>query len=110
MADIPGSEGMTGSESAGGEPMGIEPGRAGSAREEFSRRATQLKEHVRGAIPELRERVADVRADVRALASSAGQAAMEQLDPVEDYVRRYPLRSILIASGVGMVLGMIMRR
>ncbi len=85
-------------------------GMSGSATEELGRRASQLKEHVKGAIPELRERMSDVREDVRALASTAGQAAMEQLDPVEDYVRRYPLRSVLIASGVGLVLGIILRR
>ncbi len=102
MADIHGqrNEGEQGI----GESMG------GSATEELSRRATQLKEHVKGAIPELRDRMSDVREDVRALASTAGQAAMEQLDPVEDYVRRYPLRSVLIASGVGLVLGIILRR
>ncbi len=86
------------------EPIG------GSATEQMSHHATQLKEHVKGAIPELRDRMADVREDVRALASSAGQAALEQLDPVEDYVRRFPLRSLLIAGGVGIVLGIIMRR
>ncbi len=101
MADM---QGNPGSRDNAGNPL------HGSATEELGRQASQLKEHVKGAIPELRERMADVREDVRALASTAGQAALEQLDPVEDYVRRYPLRAILIAGGVGVVLGMIMRR
>ncbi len=96
MADIPSS------------PIGSE--RTGSATEQMSQHARDLKEHVKGAIPELRERMSDVKEDVRALASSAGHAALEQLDPVEDYVRRYPLRSLLIAGGVGLVLGFIFRR
>ena len=103
MADIHGQR------NEGEQGMG-QSGMGGKATEELGRRATQLKEHVKGAIPELRERMSDVREDVRALASTAGQAAMEQLDPVEDYVRRYPLRSILIASGVGLVLGIVLRR
>ncbi len=98
MADIPSN------------PTGMGSVRSGSATEEMKDRASQLKEHVKGAVPELRERMSDIKEDVRALASSAGHAALEQLDPVEDYVRRFPLRSLLIAGGVGLVLGIIVRR
>ncbi len=81
-----------------------------NATEELHRKAEDLRRDVRSAMPEIRERMSDVKEDVRALASTAGQAALEQLDPVEDYVRKNPIRALLIAGGVGIVLGMILRK
>jgi ElaB/YqjD/DUF883 family membrane-anchored ribosome-binding protein len=64
----------------------------------------------RSGMPEIRERLSDVKEDVRALASTTGQAALQQLDPLEEYVRKNPIRALLIAGGVGIVLGMILRK
>lgn len=59
---------------------------------------------------ELREQAAIVGRDVRDLAVSAGAAAREQVDPLEEYVREKPLKSMLIAAGVGALLGVVFLR
>jgi ElaB/YqjD/DUF883 family membrane-anchored ribosome-binding protein len=59
---------------------------------------------------ELQEKAHIVREDLRDLASSAGNLAREQLDPLEAYVKEHPLTSVLIAAGIGVVAGLIVRR
>jgi ElaB/YqjD/DUF883 family membrane-anchored ribosome-binding protein len=36
--------------------------------------------------------------------------ARERLDPLENYIRDYPIRAVLIAGGVGMLLTALFRR
>ena len=59
---------------------------------------------------ELRAQAAVVREDVRELAEVAGEAAMEKLDPIQEYVREKPMKSLLIAAGVGAVFGCLFLR
>ena len=73
-------------------------------------KSTKVKNDIAGAAGELRDTFSNVKEDVRDLAMSAGRAAKEQLDPVEEYIREYPIRSLLVAVGAGMFLGMIFRR
>lgn len=58
----------------------------------------------------LRERAGEVRDDLQGLARAAGDAAAAQLDPVEDYVRRNPVKSLLMAAGAGALVGMLFLR
>lgn len=58
----------------------------------------------------LREQASVVREDVRELAYAAGDAAREQLDPLEEYVREKPMKALLIAAGVGALIGMVFLR
>jgi len=48
--------------------------------------------------------------DVRALARAAGDTAVGKLDPILDYVRDKPLKSLLVAAGAGAILAMIFSR
>lgn len=59
---------------------------------------------------ELRSHAEAVGRDVQELASAAGDMARHQLDPLADYVRTKPMKSLLIAAGVGAVLGVILGR
>jgi ElaB/YqjD/DUF883 family membrane-anchored ribosome-binding protein len=85
-----------------------------------------------GATKQLRHQVNRVGGDLRDLAATAGQAAREQIGNVrqaateyvergveggksmehalEDYIRESPLRSTLIAAGIGLLLGIMFRR
>jgi ElaB/YqjD/DUF883 family membrane-anchored ribosome-binding protein len=58
----------------------------------------------------LRDRAAVIRDDMVELASSAGDIARQQMDPVLKYIRDNPYRSVLISAGVGLILGTLMRR
>ncbi|MGE0480435.1 MAG: hypothetical protein AB7Q17_08180 [Phycisphaerae bacterium] len=59
---------------------------------------------------QLREQAAGLGHDMRELAATAGQVARRQLDPIEEYVQAQPVRSLLIAAGVGAVLGLVFGR
>ncbi|MCA9254979.1 MAG: DUF883 family protein [Phycisphaerales bacterium] len=61
-------------------------------------------------LEEIREQLAAVSEDLRGLATSAGQAAEGQLYPAEAYIREKPVKSVLIAAGVGALLGAIFLR
>lgn len=64
----------------------------------------------RSHLAELREQTAVVGSDIRDLASTAGQAALSHIDPIEAYVRDKPLKAMLIAAGVGAALGFLFSR
>lgn len=61
-------------------------------------------------IEEFREQAGVVGQGLSGMASTAGAAATDQLDPVRDYVKEAPLKSLLMAAGIGAVFAMIMRR
>ena len=61
-------------------------------------------------LAELRERTAVVKSDIRELANTAGEAALSTVDPLESYVREKPLKSMLIAAGIGAVVGFLFSR
>lgn len=77
---------------------------------DLKEKGNRAKEDLRDATQELREALEEVKRDVQDLAMTAGRAAREQLDPVEAYIREYPLRTVLIAAGAGMLLGAIFRK
>jgi ElaB/YqjD/DUF883 family membrane-anchored ribosome-binding protein len=77
------------------------------------------------ASDQLREKASTVRDDLRDLGRLTREAAQEKLadarqagrekaaeleDRVESYVREKPLQSLLIAGGVGLLLGFLLRR
>jgi len=69
----------------------------------------------------IREKAADVGHDIRELAETTRDVAKEQLqrgkerarnweEQMENSMRERPLRTLLIAGGVGLVLGMMLKR
>lgn len=48
--------------------------------------------------------------DLREFASHAANVARERLEPLEDYIRDRPLASVLIGAGVGLFVGLALRR
>jgi len=61
-------------------------------------------------LSELREQMGTVGEAFRDMASTAGSVATDQLDPLESYIQEKPLRSVLIAAGVGALLGVLFLR
>lgn len=61
-------------------------------------------------MPTLAEQVEVLKKDVAKLASAAGVAARHQIDPIEQYVEREPLKAVMIAAGLGCVLGWLFSR
>jgi ElaB/YqjD/DUF883 family membrane-anchored ribosome-binding protein len=77
--------------------------------QELKEKTNRAKQDLHESASELRDALDGVKRDVQELAMTAGRAAREHLDPVEDYIRQYPLRTVLMAAGAGMLLGAIFR-
>jgi ElaB/YqjD/DUF883 family membrane-anchored ribosome-binding protein len=70
---------------------------------------------------ELTQQIAEIRADLQSLTSTVGRIANKQLgraqdkvtetaNQVEDAIRQNPLSAVLIALGLGYLLGVFTRR
>ena len=64
----------------------------------------------REGMAELRGHAEAVGRDVQELAAAAGHVARQQLDPLAEYVQAQPVKSLLMAAGVGALLGIILGR
>jgi ElaB/YqjD/DUF883 family membrane-anchored ribosome-binding protein len=71
---------------------------------------TRAQHELSDRVQELREQAAVVGEGLTGLASTAGAAATDQLAPVEEYIKENPVRAVLIAAGVGALLGLIFLR
>lgn len=63
-----------------------------------------------GSAGQLREQAAIVGKDVRELAETAGNVAREQVDPLKQYIREKPIKSVLIAAGAGILFNFFFMR
>lgn len=61
-------------------------------------------------VAELRGQAVRMGRDVQGLAATAGAVARDQLDPIESYVQAHPLKSMLIAAGVGALFSFVFLR
>jgi len=75
----------------------------------------------RHAVEELREKAAQVKRDLQELSSVAKEAAQEKWGDlkegavelegkVENRIREHPIQSVLIAAGVGLLIGVLITR
>lgn len=69
--------------------------------------STMRMENAKSHVSELRSHAENVGRDISELASTAGQYARKQIDPIEQFVREQPVKSLLIAAGAGAVLGLL---
>ena len=60
-----------------------------------------------GAMQDFRAQASAVKKDARHLAESAGTLASAELDPIRQYVAEKPVQSLLIAGGIGLLLGVL---
>lgn len=58
----------------------------------------------------LMEKYASMQRSVKGIASEAGKQISYGADVTSDYVKERPLQSVAIATGVGLLLGAILRR
>ena len=59
---------------------------------------------------ELGRKMADARVKLNELKQSAGERATQARGATEDYVRREPMKSVLIAAAVGAVVALLVAR
>jgi len=59
---------------------------------------------------ELGRKMADARVKLTELKQSAGQRASQAYGVTEEYVRREPMKAVMIAAGVGAVVALIVAR
>jgi ElaB/YqjD/DUF883 family membrane-anchored ribosome-binding protein len=59
---------------------------------------------------ELTRRLADARVKFSTLKESAGERAVRTRGATEDYVRREPLKAVLVAAAVGAIVALVVAR
>lgn len=76
----------------------------------MSHASTLTEIELREARDRILARFSSMRYAARGMASQAGRQFSQGKDMTVDYVRDKPLQSVAIAAGVGLLLGMLMRR
>lgn len=59
---------------------------------------------------EFRDGISKVSRGVSEMATSAASATRAQINPMTEYVQENPIQSVLIAAGIGAVVGMFFLR
>jgi ElaB/YqjD/DUF883 family membrane-anchored ribosome-binding protein len=76
--------------------------------------AAEVQQNIRDMGGQIREAAAEsydnLRDQAREYYEQGRERALEWEQGLEDYVREKPLRSLLIAAGVGMLLGILWKR
>jgi ElaB/YqjD/DUF883 family membrane-anchored ribosome-binding protein len=90
-----------------------DPAGPGTARA-LKETATEVGENLRNLGSQVREQATQQYENMREQASDyyeqGRQRAMEMEQTLEDYVQEKPIQSLLIAAGVGMLLGLLWKR
>lgn len=74
-------------------------------------RATNLSEvELRQEYVRLMAKFSSLRAAAKGVATQAGQQLNRGVDATSGYVREKPLQSVAVATGIGLVLGMLLHR
>lgn len=74
-------------------------------------RATNLsEEELRREYSRLMSKFSNVRSSARNMAAQANRQINRSMDATSGYVREKPLQSVAVATGVGVVLGMLFNR
>lgn len=74
-------------------------------------RATNLSDaELRKEYSRLMSKFGSLRAAAKDVAAQAGQQLNRGMDATSGYVREKPLQSVAVATGVGMMLGMLLHR
>jgi len=73
-------------------------------------RAQQATEKLKDTAERVQERIGDIKDQANEYYEQGRQRAQEWEQSLEDYVREQPIKSLLIAAGVGLVLGAIWKR
>jgi len=59
---------------------------------------------------DLRQQAGRLGEDVREIAATGGKVATDQLESVEKYIKNQPMKSLLIAAGIGALFGFFFLR
>ena len=82
----------------------------GGAAEQLRNKATEVSQNIREMGDAAREKYDQLRSSATDYYEQGRARAQEWEQGLEEYVREKPMKSLLIAAGVGMLLGVLWRR
>jgi ElaB/YqjD/DUF883 family membrane-anchored ribosome-binding protein len=78
--------------------------------DDLAARAGEVRERLRQALETVEASARAGRAEVLGAASAAQRSLEDELAEAERKIRENPLGAVLVAAGVGLVLGLLIRR
>jgi len=78
--------------------------------EDLAARAAEVRTRLQAALEAVEESVRTGRAELGATASGVQRSLQEELADAERKIRENPLGAVLVAAGLGLLLGLLMRR
>ena len=85
-------------------------GQAQSAQQTFKDTANQVSQTLRDAGTQVQEKLREVREQAGEYYEQGRQRAQEWEYGLDSYIQEKPIQSLLIAAGVGMLLGILWKR
>ena len=85
-------------------------GQASQASQTFRDTAGQVSQTLRDAGSQVQEKIGQIRDQANEYYEQGKEQAREWEQGLEAYVQEKPIQSLLIAAGVGMLLGMLWKR
>lgn len=78
--------------------------------EDLAARAAEMRTRLRAAMEAVEQSTRAGRAELRAAAGEVQRSVQDELAEAERKIRENPLGAVLVAAGLGLVLGLLMRR
>ncbi len=78
--------------------------------DELAARAGEVRERLRHALETLEQSARAGRTEVLAAAAAAQHSLEDEVAEAERKIRENPLGAVLVAAGIGLVLGLLIRR
>src|SRR5262245_10426989 len=78
--------------------------------DELATRAREVRDRLRLAFERVEDAARTARAETRDTAATARRSLDEELADAERKIRDNPLGAVVLAAGIGLVLGMLIRR
>jgi len=80
------------------------------AANDLAARAAEIRERLRGALRALESSARSGGGELEAAAAAAQRSLEDELAEAERRIRENPFGAVLIAAGVGLVIGLLIRR
>ncbi|HRX86290.1 MAG TPA: hypothetical protein P5572_14820 [Phycisphaerae bacterium] len=81
-----------------------------SSKNDVATSAQRFRDDLKSTGQTMKDELGNLAGDAKDIATDAGRAARRSIEPVEGYIRDNPMRTALIAAGIGVLVGALFIR